>query len=89
MVTHKNILLFTVTHSGDSTGLSTENITGTLWLILTEVIALFVWAGMVAAWTLISCWIPGNHLSVHLTIYNLLFAVTLIRVCHAGEVACQ
>ena len=68
--THKNILLLT---SGDSTGLSAEVIAGgRLWLILTEVIALLVMASMVAACAYSSCRNYGNHLSVHLTIYDFL-----------------
>ena len=54
--------------SADSTGLSPEGIAGRLWLILTEVIALLVWASTVAACAYLSCSNNGNHLSVHLTI---------------------
>ena len=66
MVTHTNILLLT---SGDSTGLSTEGIAGGhMWLILTEVVALLVWASMVVACAFSSWRVNGNHLSVHFTI---------------------
>ena len=67
MVTHKNILLLLLT-SGDSTGLSAEGITGRVLLILTEVIALPVWAILVAVLVYVCCDTNGNHLSVHLTI---------------------
>ena len=72
MVTRKNILLLT---SGDSTGLSAEGITGRVLLILTDVISLLAWALLVAMLVLTFCNNYGNHLSVHLTIYDLLFAV--------------
>ena len=72
VVTHKNIQLLT---SGDSTGLSAEGITGRVLLILTEAISLLAWALLVAMLVLTFCCTDGNHLSVHLTIYNLLFAV--------------
>ena len=54
--------------SGDSTGLSPEGIAGRVLLILTEVIALVIWALFIAA--IIYTFRPrceeGNHLSVHL-----------------------
>ena len=51
--------------SGDSTGLSTEGIAGRVLLILTEVIALLVWAFFFAVVTIELCY-EGNYLSVHL-----------------------
>ena len=45
----------------DSTGQSAGGIAGSFWLILTAVIALLVWAGMVASWAIICCCIDGNY----------------------------
>ena len=83
MVTHKNILLLTLSlTSADSTGLSAEGIAGRVLLILTEVIALMIWALLFAVLVYTCCdhngnccGIDGNLLLVHLTIYDLLFAV--------------
>ena len=61
--------------SGESTGLSAENITGRVLLILTEVIALVIWALLIAELVSFCCASYGNLLLVHLTICDLLFAV--------------
>ena len=59
--------------SGGSTGLSVEGIAGRVLLILTEVITLLVWALLFAAMTIaVLAFDYGNHLSVHLTIYEFL-----------------
>ena len=72
MVTHKNILLLTLSLTlGNSTGLSAEGITGRVLLILTEIIALLVWALLVY----LCCNDYGNLLLVQLTIDDLLFVV--------------
>ena len=62
MVTYENILLPTAT-SGDPTGLSAEGIAGRVLLILTEVIALLIWVGMIALTLLAGC--AGKHLPVY------------------------
>ena len=70
VVTHNNILLLTILlTSGNSTGLSAEGITGRVLLILSDVILLLVWALLVATCAL-SLYRNGNHLSVHLAIYD-------------------
>ena len=70
--THKNILLLLLT-LGDCTGLGIAG--GPLWIILIDVIAILIMACMATVCTS-STWIDdGNHLSVHLTIYNFLFVV--------------
>ena len=58
---NKNIQLLAITLSGVSTGLSAENITGRVLLVVTEVIAaLLVWPLMVAIFVLTHC--NGNRL---------------------------
>ena len=49
--------------SGNSTGLSAEGITGRVLLIVTVVIALLVWALLLASCAYLIC-NGGNHLSV-------------------------
>ena len=78
LVTHKNILLLTITHSGDSTGLSAEGITGRVLLIVTEVIAVLALAFLIATCACLFRNYEGNHLSVHLTVYDLVFAVCMV-----------
>ena len=76
MVTHKNILLLTLSLTlGNSTGLSAENIAGRVLLILPEIIALLVWALLVAGLVCTCCDDHGNLLLVQLTIDDLLFPV--------------
>ena len=53
----------TLLTSGDSTGLSAEGIAGRVLLILTEVIALLVWAVLVVALAFAFC--VGKHLPVY------------------------
>ena len=57
--------------SGGSTVLSAEGIAGHVLLILTEVIALVIWALFFAVLAYDYCY-EGNHLSVHLTICDFL-----------------